>query len=156
MKEDRGNCWTGIVSGWLAAVGVALLLGGVLGGALVIGGSGGDVPHSETARLLLTLTVAFLVGGYVAGRMAGRRGLEHGLLVALLSLVVTVVLGLLGFAIGSGLAEILNGVTMPERPDARQSLAALLSADGILVLLLSFLGAAFGGVRGAKSRRTNL
>lgn len=155
--EDKKQSisWISIASGWLAALGVALVLGGALSGALTIGGSGEDVPQSEAARLLLTLTVSFLVGGYVAGRMAGGYGLKHGLLVALSSLVATAMLGLLGLVIGAGFAEILNGVTIPKCPDARQSLETLLSPAGILVLLLPFLGAAFGGVRGARASREN-
>ena len=152
-SEHRKPCisWISVISGWLAALGVALALGGALSGALTIGGSGEDIPRSGAARLLLTLTVAFLVGGYVAGRMAGRCGLEHGLLVALSSLIATAVLGLLALVIGVGLAETLNGVTLPGRPAARQSLEALFSPAGILVLVLSFVGAAFGGVRGVKT-----
>lgn len=151
----RSTSWVSVFSGWLAALGVALVLGGTLRGALAIGSSGEDVPQSETARLLLTLTVAFLIGGYVAGRMAGRYGLKHGLLVALLSLTATAVLGLLGLMISVGIADSLNGVTLPERPDARQSLQTVISPAGILTLVLPFIGAAFGGVRGAKASREN-
>jgi hypothetical protein len=39
--------------------------------------------------LLLTLLIAFYLGGYAAGRMASGSGVKHGLLVALLALVVT-------------------------------------------------------------------
>lgn len=135
----RGTSWTGVVSGWLAAAGVALVLGGVL----LTGGTDENVARSEVARVLMTLTVAYLIGGYVAGRMAGRRGLKHGLLVFFLSLGLAAVSGLFWLTVGAGLAE------------ARQSLGTLLSPAGLLVLLLSFLGAAFGGVRGAKTGHEN-
>ena len=152
---EQSISWISVISGWLAALGVALVLGGVLSGALKIGGSGKDVPRSETAWILLTLAVAFLVGGYVAGRMAGRRGLEHGILVALLSFALAVTLGLFGIAISIGLAETFDGTTLPKLPGARQSLEALLSPAGALVLVISSVGAAFGGIRGARTGHKN-
>ncbi len=154
--EQKRTSWNSVIFGWLVAAGVALVLGGVLSGVLVIGGSDENVARSGLARLLMTLTVAFLVGGYVAGRMAGHHGLKHGLLVVFLSLLVTAILGSFGLAMGAGAAKIFDGVTLPVRPNIRQGLGTILSPAGILVFLLSFLGAAFGGIRGAKPSRENL
>ena len=150
---ERSVSWISVVSGVLVALVVALVLGGALGGALTIGGSNEDVPRSEAARLLLTLTVAFLVGGYVAGRMAGRRGLEHGLLVSISFLVAAAALALFGPVVGLDLTGVLGGVTPPGHPDNRQSPGTLISPAGILVLVLPLVGAAFGGIRGAKTNK---
>ncbi len=151
---ERGTSWISVVSGWLAALGAALVLGGILGGVILLGGgSGAAAEKSEIIRLMVTLVAAFLVGGYVAGRMAGRLGLKHGLLVALLSLVATVVLALVGAVAGIGLADNLNGVALPKQQDIHRSLDALISASGILALLLPFAGGAFGGAWGAKTGR---
>lgn len=95
--------------------------------------------------------VAFLIGGYVAGRMAGRLGLKHGLLVALLSVVATAALVVAGLVASVSLADGLIGVTLPQRPNVQRSLEAALSPSGVLVIILPFVGSAFGGAWGAKT-----
>jgi hypothetical protein len=81
--------------------------------------------------------------------VAGRSGLKHGLLVALLYLLITVVLALIGAAIGTDLIN-FSGVTLPNVPsgvqqEAPQSLGAILKDAGILALLVLFIAAALGG-----------
>ena len=114
----------------------------------------------------MTLFLAFLIGGYVAGRMASRSGLKHGLLVPLLALVVTIVLAVVGGIVGTGFIDQLSGVTLPgplqdTAQNARsaaqgvptQNLGTILTASGILALLIPFIGGAIGGLWGARTGR---
>jgi hypothetical protein len=72
-------------------------------------------------------------------------------------LLVTIVLALLGAAIGTNLIN-FSGVTLPEVPsgvqqEAPKSLGAILTASGILAVLLPFVGGAIGGAWGARTGR---
>lgn len=147
----REASYTSVVIGWLAALGTGLILSGVVGGLLAAGiGEGG--PESaqgswERAGFLITVFLAFLVGGYVAGKMAGRSGIKHGVLVGVTALLVTLVLVLFGVVVGVSLTDNLSGVTMPDLPEnVRQSLGTVFSASGILALFgAPFAGGALGG-----------
>lgn len=164
--EQHGTSWTGVIYGWLAALGAGLILSGIVSatvGAILsaIGVQGGAQEGGIAALvgLLVTLFLAFLIGGYVAGRMAGRQGLKHGLLVPLLSLIVTIVLALIGGALGTTFIDQLSGVTLPVSPQqaqqaapqvVQQNLGVFLSVAGILALVIPFVGGAIGGPWGAK------
>jgi hypothetical protein len=129
----------------------------VVGAILTALGFGGGVEAGTTGLVgvLLTLFLAFLVGGYTAGRMAGRDGSKHGLLVALLALVVTLVLVLLSGAAGVGLANNLQGVALPGVPTeiVQSGLGTVLTLGGVIALLLPFVAGALGGSWGAKTGR---
>ena len=152
--------YTSVLFGWLAMMGAALVLSSIISGFIAAGfdqdGSDTNAVRSwERVSFLATVFLAFLVGGYVAGRMAGRSGVRHGLLVPLLALVATTALVLFGLLIGVSLVENLSGVTLPELPrQTRQSLDSILSASGVLALILiPFVGGAFGGAWGARTER---
>jgi len=91
--------------------------------------------------------------------MASRQGLKHGLLVPLLALVVTVILAIIGAALGAGFIDQLSGVTLPgpageaAQDVPQQGLGTILSVSGILALLFPFIGGALGGARGARVGR---
>ena len=146
--KKKRTSWISVISGWLAALGATLVLGSVFAGTLVTGDS---EPQSQTVRLLVTLTVSFLVGGYVSGRMAGFYGLKHGLLVAFFSLILSVVLGLTGLAMGVSLPDNVNGATLPKLSDTRKVLELASSPSVILATILSFAGGAIGGALGSKA-----
>ena len=67
--------------------------------------------------MLLTLLLAFIIGGYVAGRLASRSGLKHDLLVPVVALVVTVILAGVGSLLELSFIENLSGVTLPDVPN---------------------------------------
>ena len=172
LREERKNNvvdalltanYTSVVFGWLAMMGAALVLSSIAGGFIATGfdqdGSDtGAVRNWERVSFLTTVLLAFLVGGYVTGRMAGRSGVRHGLMVPLLALVATLILMLFSLVIGVSLVENLSGVTLPELPrETRQSLDSVLSASGVLALILvPFVGGAFGGAWGARVERKKI
>ena len=82
--------------------------------------------------MLVTLFVAFLIGGYASGRMANRQGIRHGLLVALLALIVTLILAFLDGVAGPGLVNNLQDVTLPGVPAeiVQQGLGTVLTLGG--------------------------
>jgi hypothetical protein len=91
--------------------------------------------------------------------MASRSGLKHGLLVALVALVVTVILAIIGGALGLGFLDQLSGITLPApatnaaKQVPQQGLNVILSVSGILALLFPFIGGALGGAKGASTGR---
>ena len=156
-----GTSWASVFFGWLASLGASLILSGivsaVVGAIFAVLGFGGVSEGGTTGLvgLLVTLFLAFLLGGYAAGRMASRDGTKHGLLVALLALIVTLVLALLGGVTGLGLIDNLRGITLPGIPSevSQQGLATVLTLGAVLALLFPFLGGAIGGSWGARTGR---
>jgi hypothetical protein len=162
-EADRGTSWVSVVLGWLAALGTALILSGIVGtivgaifAALGISGGATGGAISGLVGVLLTLLIAFFIGGYAAGRMASRQGVKHGLLVPLLALVVTIVLALIGAAVGASFIDQLSGVTLPgpagkaAQNVPQEGLGTILSVSGILAFLFPFIGGGLGGARGAR------
>ena len=164
-ESELGTSWTSVIFGWLAALGAGLLLsgivgavvGGILGAMGVQGGTEGGV--AGLGGVLVTLLLAFLIGGYVAGRLASRSGLKHGILVPVLSLVVIILLAIIGAIVGSSFIDQLSGIALPQVPQgaqqqvSQQGLGTILTASGILALLVPFIGGALGGLWGAKTGR---
>ena len=164
QEEDRGTSWVSIVLGWLAALGSGLILSGIVSGIVgaIFGTAGrqGIQEGGTTALvgLLITLLLAFLIGGYAAGRMAARQGLKHGLLVPLLALAVTLLLAIVGGLLGVSFIDQLSGITLPQgaqqsaqQAAPQQGLATILSVSGVLALLFPFIGGAIGGLWGART-----
>jgi hypothetical protein len=149
--------------------GGTLLLSGIIGGivalvALALVGSGGSetgVGISSLVGVLVTLFLAYLVGGYAAGRMVSRSGAKHGLLAALLGVLVTVLVVAIGAVAGFGISDNLSGVVLPDLPEGGEqdlgSLLALSAVSRVLALLVPFIGGAMGGAwgpgRAADNRR---
>jgi hypothetical protein len=163
-EQDRGTSWVSVVLGWLAALGAGLILSsivsGIIGAIFSIAGRQGLTEGGATALvgLVITLLLAFLIGGYAAGRMASRQGLKHGLLVPLVALAVTLVLAIVGGLLGVSFIDQLSGVTLPQgaqqsaqQAAPQQGLGSILSVSGILALLFLFLGEAIGSLWGART-----
>ena len=153
--DERSTSWTSVVIGWLSALGAGLILSGIVS-ALVgaVAGAGGSTEATGNVGgvgLLITLFVAFLIGGYTAGRLAGRARTKHGLLVALIALVVTLILVLLSGVVGAALINNLRGITLPGVPEdvAQQGLNTVFTLYSVLALILPFVAGAIGGSRGA-------
>ncbi|HEV2094036.1 MAG TPA: YrzE family protein [Rubrobacter sp.] len=160
-ESELGTSWTSVVFGWLAALGAGLILSGIVGAIVggilaAMGVQGGIV---GLIGVLVTLFLAFLIGGYVAGRLASRSGLKHGILVPVLSLLVILLLAIIGAIVGASLIDQLSGIALPQVPGnlqnrvPQQGLGTILTASGIIALLVPFIGGALGGLWGAKTGR---
>jgi hypothetical protein len=110
--------------GWIVAIGMAILLAGIVGAILTAVGSSVEVTQSDAERsagtiglstaivLLVILALAYYAGGYVAGRMSRFDGARQGVGVWVIGLVVTIIAIALGAAFGSKY-NVLERVDLP-------------------------------------------
>ncbi len=145
------------LAGMLAALGAAVVLGGILAGAGTFGyqlGVKDTVTKLSLGGLiggLVTLFFAFLIGGWVAGRVARYNGGINGLLTALWFVLLAALMGGLGAWLGDKYNVFAN-VRLPQW-FSRNALGtgALLSG---LVALVVMLGAGWlGGLLGGRYHR---
>ena len=152
------GCKSVVLGSLVTFVGI-VTLGAVVGFAVLVISAVLGVPSDTEGEGLglvgisLTVLLAFFLGGFVAGRTASRSGLKDGLLVALLTLVAAMFLAAVGMILESGLVDGLTGVRLPSTLEDVHSLSALAFANGVLALMLPYIGGAMGGVRGAKTGR---
>jgi hypothetical protein len=155
---NQGTSWVSVIFGWVASIGAALLLVGIVSGIVgailgLVGLGGGAI--SALIGLVITVFLIYLIGGYVAGRLAGHSGAKHGLLVPVLAIVITILLALIGGALGlaflnqlqSFSQQALQGLTQFNAP---QDAGIWGLVAGLLALAAMFGGAALGGKWGSK------
>lgn len=145
--------------GWLVAMGVAILLTGIIGAVAAGAGSTTELTQSEAERqagtigvaaaitLLVVLMIGYYAGGYVAGRMSRYDGAKQGLSVWLIGLLVTVVAIALGAVFGDEY-NVLDRVDIPRVPLSTEELGwgGAITAAAVVVLTLgaSMLGGSAG------------
>lgn len=148
--------------GWLVAIGMTVLLTGVV--ALVVAALGrniGSVPFVADAATVglagmgtaaVVLAVAYFFGGYVAGRLARFDGARNGLLAWLLGLIVAVLAAVAAAVVGAstGLAAIIHLPTIPVDVSALTVSGAIVLA---LTVIVTALTAALGGRLGERFHR---
>lgn len=153
--------WGSAFFGWLAAMGTAVLLGGLA--TLIAAVSGwsvapevfgrsvdqvattGAAPGGELLRVLVALAVLFVAyycGGYVAGRMARFGGAKQGIAVWVWSVVGSAVVGVVALIAGDRLGAFPRLVVDP----AAWTPAGVVAVVAALVVAL--VGAALGGLGG--------
>jgi hypothetical protein len=143
------------LAGALAAVALAVLIGGIAGAA--VGGFGyqwgvevdgieQELSIGGMVAGVVVLFVAFLVGGWAAGRMARYDGGKNGLMTAVWVLILAAALGALGAWAGSEY-DVFANVDLPQwfSGDAMTG-AAIASGVGSAVAMLAggFLGGRLG------------
>ena len=145
--------------GWLVAIGVAILLSGILGAAAAalgetadltrddLEGQAGDLGVGAVVALMVVLFVGYCCGGYVAGRMSRFDGARQGLAVWVLGLVVTLLAVGLGALFGSQY-DVLDRVDLPRIPFSDGELTAGGVIAGLVVLVVTLIGAMLGGAVG--------
>jgi hypothetical protein len=143
------------LAGTLAALGTAVLLGGLLAGAGSFGYQQGiedqDLSLGGLIAGLVTLLVSFLVGGWVAGRMARYDGGRNGLMTALWFVVLAAIAGALGAWAGSEY-DVFSDVQLPQWfSDDATSWQAIVS--GAVALVVMFVAGFLGGKRGEAYHR---
>ncbi|HEY0816524.1 MAG TPA: hypothetical protein VGE11_24870 [Pseudonocardia sp.] len=148
--------------GWLVALGMTVLLTGVV--ALVVAALGrnlnsvpfvadaADVGLSGMGTAAVVLVVAYFFGGYVAGRLARFDGARNGLLTWLLGLIVAVLAAVAATVVGAN-TDLAATVHLPTIPFD----VAALTVSGAVVLAITVVGtaltAALGGRLGERFHR---
>lgn len=145
--------------GWIVAIGMAILLAGIVGAVLAAVGSSIDVTQSDAERsagtiglstaivLLIILAIAYYAGGYVAGRMSRFDGARQGVGVWVIGLAVTIIAIGLGAIFGSKY-NVLERVDLPRIPISNDQLSWGGVIAGIAVVLATLLFAVLGGILG--------
>ncbi|MDP8957928.1 MAG: TIGR04086 family membrane protein [Actinomycetota bacterium] len=147
--------------GMLVAVAMTILLGGLL--AAVLGTIAFQIGIEATQEEitigglvagLVTLFIAFVVGGYAAGRMARYNGALNGVMTAVWMLLLMAIFAVLGFWIGSQY-NVFLAVNLPtwlttSTVETDNTQAAL---SGVGAILLTLLGGLVGGILGERYHR---
>jgi hypothetical protein len=142
--------------GMLAALALLVLIGGLVGAAIGAIGyqTGLDGNHTSLsiaglAGGLLSLFVAFLVGGWAAARIARYDGVRNGLMTAVWAIVLAAILAGLGAWLGTQYNVFEQAPNLPNwfSRDAL-TVAAIASAAAAAVAML--VGGAVGGLWGER------
>ncbi len=165
-REEHGGVKIGSAFfGWLAATGMAVLLGAVVAatGLLTSEATDADTATEVSAALDLSLEalgvlgvvvalviwfVAYYSGGYVAGRMARFDGIKQGVAVWAWSLVIALVVGVVGAVAGTEDTDVSGLPTVSMDDETTNVIIAV-----VLVLLVSLVGAMLGGLAGMRFHR---
>ncbi len=166
-REEHGGVKIGSAFfGWLTATGLAVLLSAIVAvsGLLASDATGTDTATEVSDALdiqvddlgvlgvivaLAIMFVSYYSGGYVAGRMARFDGIKQGLAVWVWAIVVAVVVGGLGAVADN---EYEGSLGMPQvSMDETTTTTAIVA--GVLVLLVSLVGALLGGLAGMRFHR---
>jgi hypothetical protein len=163
VRERFGGAKVGAAFfGWLVAIGMTVLLTGVV--ALVVAALGrgaSAVPFLADPRsagltgmvaALAVLAIAYLTGGYVAGRLARFDGARNGLLAWLLGLVVTLLAGIAAAVVGAN-SDFAATLRLPASPVDASTLTVSSAVLLAVVVLVTALAAAIGGRLGERFHR---
>lgn len=150
--------------GWLVAIGMAILLSGIVGAIAAGVGNAKDVTQSQLEResgtislaaaivLVVILLISFYAGGYVAGRMSRFDGARQGWAVWLISLVVVVVAAVVGAIFGNQY-DVMNRVDVPDVPIPTEDITWGGAITIVATLLATLLAALAGGKAGTHYHR---
>jgi len=158
-KEEYGGFNLGAAFfGWLVAIGVTILLTGIVGAVLAAVGSQYSVTQREAtnaadtagivtaAILLVILLIGYFAGGYVAGRMSRFDGGRQGAGVWVIGLLVTIAVGILG-AVAGNEYDLLRRVDLPSLPISSEEA----TVGAIITLAVIVLGTLLAAVLGGKA-----
>ena len=156
--RDRfgGINWGAGFFGWLVAIGMTIILAGIVGAVLSAIGSQVDITLQDARSsagtigisagiiLLVVLMLAYFTGGYVAGRMSRFDGARQGIATWVIGLVVTILVALVGAAAGAEY-NIFDRISLPRIPLNLQELGTGGLITAAAVLLGTLLAAIVGG-----------
>ena len=163
QREEYGGInWGAAFFGWLVAVGVAVLLTGLLAAA------GAAIGLTESARrsrprprrcrsagaiaLLAVLAIAYYCGGYVAGRMSRFDGARQGIGAWVVGLLITIGAAILAVIAGSEY-NVVERANLPRLPIGDETLTTGGAIATVAIVLGTLLFAALGGIAGARYHR---
>ena len=159
-----GLNWGAGFFGWLVAVGMAVVLTGVVGAAVTALDRTVDAIPAQAlseprtmavvaaAVLLVVLMLAYYAGGYVAGRMSRFDGGKQGAGVWVTGLMLT------ALALGAGLLfgtqyNVLDRVDLPSLPIPTEALGLGGIVTAVVALVGTLLAAIAGGKVGCRYHR---
>jgi hypothetical protein len=160
-EEYGGTNWGAAFFGWLVAVGVAVLLTGILAAAgAAIGltettSNAADNASAETLSLAgaialaVVLAIAYYCGGYVAGRMSRFDGAKQGIGVWAIGLLITLAAAVLAVIAGSEY-NVVERANLPRLPVGTETLTTGGAIASIVILAGTLLFAALGGIAGSR------
>jgi amino acid transporter len=160
-EEFGGINWGAAFFGWLVAVGVAVLLTGLLaaaGAAIGLTETTSDAADSASPEtlsvagavaLLAVLAIAYYCGGYVAGRMSRFDGARQGIGAWLIGLLITLALAVLAVVAGSEY-NVVERANLPRLPVGPETLTTGGIVASLAILAGTLMFAALGGVAGAR------
>lgn len=166
QREEYGGInWGAAFFGWLVAVGVAVLLTGILAAAgaaigLTQPAAADQAASSSTTTLslagaialLVVLAIAYYCGGYVAGRMSRFDGARQGIGSWVVGLLITIAAAVLAVIAGSQY-NVVDRANLPRLPIGDQTLTTGGAIASIAIVLGTLLFAALGGIAGARYHR---
>ncbi|GAA3565153.1 hypothetical protein [Kribbella ginsengisoli] len=147
--------------GWLIAIGLTVLLTGVIGAvaaavdyAVTIDrataeDNAGTIGIVSAGLLVLMMAIAYYNGGYVAGRLARFDGARQGFGVWAIGFIVTLVVAGIGALAGSQY-DVLDRLDLPSVPIANEDLTTGSVILAIAVVVVSLLAAVIGGKAGQR------
>jgi hypothetical protein len=150
--------------GWLIAVGLTVLLTGIVGAIVaavdyaitidnsMVEGNAGTIGIVTGAVVVGMLAIACYNGGYVAGRLARFDGARQGFGVWLIGLIVTVIVVGIG-VLAESQYDVQSRVDLPTVPISDEILltGSLITAGA--VLLVTLMAAVIGGKAGQRYHR---
>lgn len=151
--------------GWLAAMGLAVLLTTLLAaGGTALGLANPDTAGNLDAgdasialtgavALLVIIFLAYLGGGYVAGRMARLDGARQGLAVWLWAVLAAVALAVVAVVAGKEYDVQAQLNSLPRIPVGEGDLTRTGIAAAVAAAVVSLVGAVLGGVLGMRYHR---
>jgi hypothetical protein len=150
--EYGGINWGAAFFGWLVAVGLGVILIGLIaGGGAAVGLtqlSGSDtktIGIGGGIALLVVLMIAYYAGGYVAGRMSRFDGARQGAGAWLMGVLITVILGVVAAVLGDQY-NVLGQLNLPRIPIGAETL----TTGGIIATVAVLLGTLIAAVAGGK------
>jgi hypothetical protein len=163
-EEYGGTNWGAAFFGWLVAVGVAVLLTGILAAAgAAIGltettSDAADNASPETLSLAgaialaVVLAIAYYCGGYVAGRMSRFDGAKQGIGAWVVGLLITIGAAILAVIAGSEY-NVVERANLPRLPIGDETLTTGGALATLAIVAGTLLCSALGGVAGARYHR---
>ncbi len=161
QREEYGGInWGAAFFGWLVAVGVAVLLTGLLaaaGAAIGLTESADGAPAETLSlggaiALLAVLAIAYYCGGYVAGRMSRFDGAKQGIGAWVVGLLITIGAAILAVIAGSEY-NVVERANLPRLPIGDETLTTGGALATLAIVAGTLLFAAIGGVAGARYHR---
>jgi amino acid transporter len=162
QREEYGGInWGAAFFGWLVAVGVAVLLTGILaaaGAAIGLTETTSDAADSASPEtlsaagaiaLIAVLAIAYYCGGYVAGRMSRFDGARQGIGVWAVGLLITLAAAILAVVAGSEY-NVVERANLPRLPIGEETLTTGGAIASVAILLGTLLFAALGGIAGSR------